>query len=172
MTHENRASTDTARREMPAPIRYLFTYVINPIMTVLLRSRFHGRVSKHLILLTFTGRKSGKQFTTPVGYNRAGDTLYVVTESPWWNNLRGDAPVTVLLEGQERRGRAEAFPDPERVARTIQRDIEEHGIDYAQQRCRLDLDSPQPRFEELVEKSRGKVLIEIQLAEKSTESTQ
>lgn len=151
------------QRRVPAPVHYLFTYVVNPTLKALLRSRFHGWVSKHLILLTFTGRKSGKQFTTPVAYDREGDTLYVATDSPWWKNLRGGAPVTVVLEGQERRGYAQAFADPERFARMLQRSIDENGTDFVQRRYRLDLDSPQPSFEELVQKSEGRVVIEIEL---------
>jgi len=43
-------------------------------------------MSKRPVLLTYTGRKSGKAYTTPVNYLRDGDTLLVVSscEHAWW----------------------------------------------------------------------------------------
>jgi len=44
--------------------------IMNPLMKALLYSPLHGEVSKSLMLLSFTGRKSGMKFTPPVGYLR------------------------------------------------------------------------------------------------------
>ena len=43
-------------------------------------------MSKRPVLLTYTGRMSGKAYTTPVNYLRDGDTLLVVSscEHIWW----------------------------------------------------------------------------------------
>jgi len=43
---------------------------MNPLMKALLYSPLHGEVSKSLMLLSFTGRKSAMKFTPPVGYLR------------------------------------------------------------------------------------------------------
>lgn len=48
-------------------------------MERLLRSPFHGVVSNSLMLVTFTGCKTGNEYTTPVGYRQEGDTLTVFT---------------------------------------------------------------------------------------------
>ncbi|HEY0753174.1 MAG TPA: nitroreductase/quinone reductase family protein [Ktedonobacteraceae bacterium] len=90
----------------PRPVRIL----ANAIATTILRSRWHGMRSEQLLLLTFTGRKSGKQFTTPVRYAQQGETLRVTVVYPWWKNLLGEATVHVLLRGQTRTGTAEVFP--------------------------------------------------------------
>ncbi len=37
-------------------------------------------VGKELALLTFTGRRTGKTYTTPVSYQRDGDTVTMVTK--------------------------------------------------------------------------------------------
>ena len=66
-------------------------------MKLLLRSPLHGLVSKRLMLLTMTGRKSGKQYSIPVGYTQVAETLYFGTNGKWKNNLRGKAPVRVRL---------------------------------------------------------------------------
>jgi deazaflavin-dependent oxidoreductase (nitroreductase family) len=145
-------------------MHYFFTYLINPIMRIILRSPFHGLVSDHLLLITFRGRKSGKQYTTPVGYDREGDRLTIFSDSSWWKNLRGGAPVTVRLKGQTRPGYAEATDDPEAVARAIRADLEEHGVGYARRRHRLSLDTDEvPGVAEIVEAARGKALIRIEL---------
>lgn len=76
----------------------------NPIITLLLRSPLHGLVSGMYLLITFSGKKSGRVYTTPVQYKQFGQTLKFVTRRSrvWWKNLRGGAPVTVRLRGQDR----------------------------------------------------------------------
>ena len=69
--------------------------------------------SDRLLLLTFTGCKSGKEFTTPLRYVQEGETLQlrVLVEYPWWKNLVGEATVRVLLRGEMRTGTAEVLPE-------------------------------------------------------------
>jgi len=67
--------------------------------------------SDRLLLITFTGRKSGKEFTTPMRYVQEGDTLLLRVVYPWWKNLIGQATVRVLLRGEMRTGIAEVLPE-------------------------------------------------------------
>lgn len=161
----NSSPTGQSSSRPPAVVHWLFTYVVNPIIKGLLRSPLHGLVSEQLLLLTFTGRKSGRQFTTPVGYNQEDEnTLKLFTDSPWWKNLRDGAPVTVRLKGEQRQGQAEATNDPETVARAIRTDLEKHGVGYARRRHRLNLDTDElPSVEEIAEAAQGKALIRIHL---------
>jgi deazaflavin-dependent oxidoreductase (nitroreductase family) len=89
----------------------------NPFIKAILGSRFAGPMAKALMLLRFTGRKSGKVYTTPVGYVREGDSVVVVTSPTytWWKNIREGADVEVRLEGVWRKARARVLPpdDPE-----------------------------------------------------------
>ena len=80
---------------------------VNSAMKLVLRSPVHGMVSKNILLITFTGRKSGKTYTTPVSYSQHGDQVYVFTHADWWRNLRGGTPVTLRLRGREIQGLAE-----------------------------------------------------------------
>lgn len=73
------------------------------------------------MLITFTGRKSHKVFTTPVRYVRAGSTVrcFTSSENLWWRNLKGGADVVLRLKGQEKRYHAvvtENNPDAVREA--------------------------------------------------------
>ena len=140
----------------------MFPYVINPVMKAILHSPLHGLVSDQLILLTFAGRKTGNRYTIPVGYKREGDTLQVTTESPWWKNMRDGASVTVRLKGERRPAYAEAITDTEAVAKVIHADLEEHGVERARRRYRLDIDHL-PSIEELSQLVEGKVVIRIEL---------
>ena len=81
----------------------------NAVVTTILRSRWHRIRSKRLLLLTFIGYKSGKEFTTPVRYVQEGETLRITVVYPWWKNLVEVATVRVLLRGEMRIGTAEVL---------------------------------------------------------------
>jgi deazaflavin-dependent oxidoreductase (nitroreductase family) len=75
----------------------------NPVMVWLLHSPLRRFGDKHTLLLTVTGRKTGKSYTFPVSYIRDGETLLIMTHKTrtWWKNLLTEAPVTVFVDGQE-----------------------------------------------------------------------
>jgi deazaflavin-dependent oxidoreductase (nitroreductase family) len=72
----------------------------NDFMSWVLRSPFHGMLSDGIMLLTVIGRKTGKKYTTPVGYYHEGGYLWVITsrDRTWWKNLQGGAKVDLLLK--------------------------------------------------------------------------
>ena len=63
--------------------------VINFFVELLLRSPAHGLFSDSLMVIYFTGRKSGKPFRTPVRYQRDGTKVVCFThkETKWWPNI-------------------------------------------------------------------------------------
>jgi hypothetical protein len=89
--------------------------VVNPLVRGVLRSPAHGVLSGRLALLTVTGRRSGRTFTFPVGYQRDGDRVTIGVASPerkrWWRNLRDAAPVEIWLAGVRRAGTGRAHGD-------------------------------------------------------------
>ena len=85
--------------------------IVNKTMKFVLRSPVHGMVSKTVLLITFTGRKSGKTFTTPVSYSQDGDHVFIFTHASWWKNLRSDTPITLYLRGRELQGLAETVAE-------------------------------------------------------------
>ncbi len=103
----NDTQTSVHYPKPPRPVRIL----ANAIATTILRSPWHGMRSHRLLLLTFTGRKSGKEFTTPIRYMQDGETLQMIVVYPWWRNLVGEATVHVLLRGKIRTGTAEVLPE-------------------------------------------------------------
>lgn len=83
----------------------------NPLVALILRSPLHGLMSNSTMLITYTGRRSGKTYATPVNYVRDGETLLAVSprEHSWWKNLRGGAPVAMRVRGKNLRGFGRAF---------------------------------------------------------------
>lgn len=84
---------------------------LNPVFRAVLRSPLHWLVSPGLMLLTFTGRKTGREYTIPVGYQKQPDGAIVVMISEawkkqWWRNCREPAPVSLRLRGRDLRGTA------------------------------------------------------------------
>jgi deazaflavin-dependent oxidoreductase (nitroreductase family) len=73
-----------------------------------LRSENHQLLSNNHLLITVTGRRTGKQYTIPVNYRRFDDgNLVIGTEADWWHNLKGGAEVELLVAGETLRGYAE-----------------------------------------------------------------
>jgi len=93
----------------------------NPILKWLLLSPFHGMLSGSTMLITVTGRKSGKEITTPVNYVDMGEELLTVSfrRRTWWRNLRGGAPVTVRLGGRNVQAHSVTIEDDEGVAEQL-----------------------------------------------------
>ncbi len=96
----------------------------NPLVKWVLHSPLHPLMSKSVMLLSFTGRKSGKPYSTPINYVMDGSTITLITKRSraWWKNLQGGAPVTVVVRGQERCGTADAvIPDDKTILNEIEK---------------------------------------------------
>ncbi|KOV80375.1 nitroreductase/quinone reductase family protein [Nocardia sp. NRRL S-836] len=75
-------------------------------------------VRKGITVVSYTGRRSGRTFTTPVGYRRKGDVVEIRVMMPdaktWWRNFTGEGgPLTVELDGVQRTGHATSHRDGE-----------------------------------------------------------
>lgn len=118
----------TAQREGQIPAQPHNHRILNHLMTALLRSPFHHVVSKDLMLITFTGRKSGQRFTTPVTYSTEGEMIIFHSTQRWWKNLEGGAQVTLRLRGRERTGWATPTQDSATIARAIESYLTHKGL--------------------------------------------
>ena len=85
--------------------------VINPLVGWLMRSPLYWLASRRVALISYTGRRSGRRFTIPVGYEMAGLQVTITVGSPerkmWWRSLKGTgAPVELVIRGCRRTGHA------------------------------------------------------------------
>ncbi len=137
--------------------------IVNHAMKFVLRSPAHGMVSKTILLITFTGRKSGKTYTTPVSYSQFGDQVYVFTHATWWKNLHRGTPVTLHLQGRELQGLAEPVAEDKQVIaarliehlRKVPSDAPFYGVTFD--------DHKNPRADEVGKAAQTVVMIRIQL---------
>ncbi len=124
----------------------------NPIVVGLLRSPLHRFGDRHTVLLTVTGRKSGKRYTFPVSYIRDGETILVMThrERHWWRNLQGgDVQLSVYVDGHELPARAEISTDRDVVARALLRILQQVPTWRWELRVKLDANG-QPEHPEVL----------------------
>ena len=160
MTDPDEPTGATVRPISPPIPPVVFERVVNPLMERLLRSPLHGLVSDSLLLLTFTGRRSGTEYTTPVGYDELDGALFVTsqTDRTWWRNLRDGADVTVRLRGERRHGRAEVIEDDREVAGYVRGYLERHGPDAAS-RIALSIDDAEVPDLETLEAGLAEVVV-------------
>ena len=76
--------------------------------------------------MSYSGRKSGKAYTTPMNYlavkENGREVLYTISkrERVWWRNLRGGADVSLRLRGHTVPARSQVIEDTETVAENLQ----------------------------------------------------
>jgi hypothetical protein len=95
--------------------------VVNPPLRTILRSPLHRLASGRVGLITYTGRRSGREYTIPCFYRDNGDEVTIPVGWPdrkvWWRNLTGKGgPVRLVVQGRELRGHAIATRDAGRDA--------------------------------------------------------
>jgi len=140
--------------------------VANPFVKALLRSPLHGIASKNVALLHFRGRKSGREFVTPLSYVREKGTVCLLSAhgTRWWMNLREEGtPVSIEIARETVTGKARLWEGDtealrERVRRyltALPRDAKVYGI-------KLD-ESNRPVEESLAEVAPELVFVEVEL---------
>jgi hypothetical protein len=147
-------------------IEHLLYKALNPVMTALLRSPLHGIASGTIALLHFRGRKSGREFATPLSYTREDDTVRFLSahSTRWWMNLRGEpVPVSIEIARETVTGKARLFDgDSEllhegvrRFLTALPRDAKVYGI-------KLD-ENRRPVEESIAKVAPELVLVEVEL---------
>jgi deazaflavin-dependent oxidoreductase (nitroreductase family) len=78
-------------------------------------------VNAPLLLLTTTGAKSGKPFTTPLVYTKDGDRIVIIaskggfpTNPAWFHNLKAHPTTTIEVGKDKFQAKATITQDPER----------------------------------------------------------
>lgn len=136
---------------------------VNRLFKFILRSPLHGILSKNFLLITFTGRKSGKVFTTPVSYSQDGSTLYIFSHANWWKNLRHETPITLRLRGKDVQGLPEPIAeDKQAVASGLMAHLRRSPYDAPFYGVTLD-ENKNPRPKEVEAGAQTTVMIRVAL---------
>lgn len=87
---------------------------LNPLVAAILRSPLHGLASPGLLLLTITGRRSGRRYSIPVGYHALDDAIVVMVSDAasrqWWRNFLEPRSVGLHLRGRPLDATARVLP--------------------------------------------------------------
>ncbi|MGY1779918.1 nitroreductase/quinone reductase family protein [Geodermatophilus sp. SYSU D01036] len=80
--------------------------VVNPVVRALSRGPGHRLLGRHLVVLSYTGRRTGRRHELPVMAAPDGDDLVVLVGGAagktWWRNLEaGPRDVTVRRDGRD-----------------------------------------------------------------------
>jgi len=142
----------------------LVNQIGNQFMKVILRSPLHGWLSGSTALITVTGRKSGKMFTTPVNYARRGDVLHITSlrSRAWWRNLRGGGPVTLRLQGQDVKGWGTVAEDNQDVTAGLTAYLSQSPQHAKYFSVALDSNG-QPRAKDVARAAQDRVVIQVKL---------
>ena len=134
----------------------------NDFMTWMLRSPFHG-ILNGMMLITVTGRKTGRQYTTPVGYYEQDGYLWILSnrDRTWWRNLQGGATVELFLKRKPAHAQAEVELEG--------CDVEKHISDYvrhipqAARSLGIRMENKNPNPEDVAKVARDRVFVKLKI---------
>ena len=92
---------------------------VNVPMRAVLGLPFATPLSGNLMLISYTGRKSGKAYRQPVSYVRDGDVLLTPGGGRWTLNLTDGRPVEIRLRGRNVPARPELVTDHAELERLL-----------------------------------------------------
>lgn len=135
----------------------------NDFMSWMLRSPLHGVLSDGMMLITITGRKTGKKITFPVGYYREGENLWVITsrDRTWWKNLRGGAEVDLLLK----RKPVTAIAEPDLDEKAVEARMYEYvrHVPQAAKPLGIRLENGTANADDIVRTAKDRLFVRLQL---------
>jgi len=92
----------------------------NDFVKFFLRTPLHVFMGDTM-LITVTGCKTGKMYTTPVGFYRDGDFLWILSsrDRTWWRNVKDGGDVEMHIHGRDVKGFAEVVLDEGAVTNQV-----------------------------------------------------
>ena len=96
----------------------------NPVMKAILRSPVHWPLSRWFAVISWTGRKTGRRYSTPVSYVLGDSAMWVTTGDRWWRNVGGG--MELRLRGHAREATPTVIADPAESQREHQRLFRKH----------------------------------------------
>lgn len=141
----------------------------NRFVNLILRSPLHGLISHGIMLIIYTGRKSGQTYATPISYVYEEESVLLTTSfrhRAWWRNLRDNPPVTLRLRGRDVPATVELFTEDADVAHylTVYIDRQPKMADY----CYVALDGDgRPNPTDLAAAAAKRVIVRTTLRDKT-----
>jgi hypothetical protein len=113
------------------------------------------------MLITVTGLKTGKKYSTPVGFYCENGNLWVLTirNRTWWRNVKNGAPVSLLLKGKTVNGFAETELDECGVEKHLAEYIQH--IPMAARSLGIQIENKTPNAEAIRRAAKDRLFVKI-----------
>lgn len=148
---------------VPPSIRLLRRF--NWLMRAALRSPLHGMLSGDLLVLEYTGAKTGRRRVLPLSYVEHDGRLYLCTRtSVWWRNLRSEPGVTVWLRGRRVAATARVVEPSSGEARDALRAFVAKNPRTGEILYQVKNVAGGPREEDVVRETPSSVVVHLELA--------
>jgi hypothetical protein len=137
--------------------------IFNPALRLALNSPL-GASLKEFMVVSFTGRKSGKRFAVPVSAHHLDGDLYVVLEAGWKHNFTDGHPAEVRYKGKTTAMQGQLIKDPATAADIAHRIATAEGAKLAQRSMGMKFrDGAVPSLEEFTESAKRLGIAAIKL---------
>lgn len=132
----------------------------NDFVTFFLRTPLHVFLG-NTMLITVTGCKTGRKYSTPVGFYRENDSLWILTsrDRTWWRNVKNGSKVSLLLKGK--------YVDAFAQAELDEKDVEARLFDYIRQMpmaakpLGIRMENKSPNREDVVRIAKDRLFVKV-----------
>jgi len=116
------------------------------------------------MLITVTGLKTGKKYSTPVGFYRENGNLWVLTSRnrTWWRNVKNGANVALLLKGKP----IKAFAQADLDSRSVETRLLEYlqHVPFAARSLGIRVENKVPDTGDITRIAKDRLFVKIQPA--------
>lgn len=139
--------------------------ILNRVLSFLVRTPLRGPVSRGVLVVRFTGRRSGRRYEVFVSPHLIDGGLTVLTNARWRLNFRGGRPAEWLYQGRTTSGRGILVEEPQAVGELYHERIRELGVKMAGRRTPVKVNVQRvPTVEELAELARTQHLSAVRFS--------
>jgi len=152
----------TARTSAPRALPVKVFRIANRVTRPILASRLHPLLSRRLMLLSYTGAKSGRVYAIPIGYFdwEPGVVLAISTQLGWIPSMRSGPTVRLRVRGVDQPAVPTVVEEPEKVADLLAEFVRRKGTRAAKGlMLGLPGDRPPVRDELLAAASRARLVL-------------
>jgi deazaflavin-dependent oxidoreductase (nitroreductase family) len=133
----------------------------NDFVSFFLRTPLHVFLG-NTMLITVTGSKTGRKYSTPVGFYREGDVLWVISsrDRTWWRNVKNGANVSLLLKGKTISAFAEAEMNEDAIEKRLLEYI--HRIPISARSFGVRMENKTPNKQDIARLAKDRLFVRIE----------
>jgi len=116
----------------------------------LLRRGWMGKAGNIIMVITTTGRKTGRRSTIPIGYKRDGENIFAINKgnSNWFRNVQANGKAMIEINGDVMKVRGTVVNDEQERQRIF--NVYRQEPASFQQLFRIPPDSPEEELQKIL----------------------